>query len=44
MDKNSEGHGDDMEIDDIIPGKGKGLVVLLYGQSSNTFEIERLPN
>lgn len=24
---------DALEVDDIIPGKGKGLVILLYGKS-----------
>ncbi|KAL1854934.1 hypothetical protein Daus18300_011254 [Diaporthe australafricana] len=30
-DNSSDGQGDGLEIDDIIPGKGKGLVMLLYG-------------
>jgi hypothetical protein len=25
------GNGDILAVDDIIPGKGKGLVILLYG-------------
>lgn len=37
------GHDKMLEVDDIVPGKGKGLVILLYGKPQCSISIHPTP-
>lgn len=39
----SDGPKQDLEVDDLIPGKGKGLVILLYGEATEVlYQIHQI--